>query len=63
MNRKREIANDLWDIMRKVYNINELSPQSDKQEELLTTIVEYIDTNLSTRRKRQDNKEKECLKE
>jgi hypothetical protein len=57
MNRKKEITNDLWDIMRKIYNINDLAPQSAKQEELLTKIVEYIDENLSTRRKRQDKKD------
>lgn len=62
MNRKREIASDIWDIMRQVYKINAASDQSDKQEELITKIVEYIDANLSTRRKKQV-KEKECLKE
>ncbi len=61
MNRKKEITNDLWEIMRKVYNINETAPQSEKQEQLLTYIVEYIDNNLSTRRTRQDSKENECL--
>jgi hypothetical protein len=63
MSRRREITNDLWSIMRKVYSISENTPQSQKQEELIESIVEYIDSNLSTRRKRQDNKEKECLKE
>lgn len=52
MDRKKEISNDLWEIMRSVYNINECAPQSEKQVEFLRRIVEYIDTNLSTRRKR-----------
>ena len=63
MNRKKEITNDLWDIMRTVYSINALCARSDKQEELLNKIVEYIDTNLSTRRKRADEKEKPCSKQ
>ena len=63
MNRKKEIAADLWEIMRSVYSINEVAPQSEKQELLITQIVEYIDANLSTRRKKQDTKEKPCLKE
>jgi hypothetical protein len=62
MNRRKEITNDLWDIFRKVYSITEVTPQSDKQTQLLDNIVEYIDTNLSTRRKRVDNKETQCLK-
>ena len=52
MDRKKEILNDIWEIMRKVYNINESAPQSEKQAEFLQKIVEYIDTNLSTRRKK-----------
>ena len=63
MNRKKEITNDLWDIMRKVYTIGDLTPRSQKQEEFLEKVVEYIDANLGTRRKRQDPKEKVCLKE
>jgi hypothetical protein len=63
MSRKKEIANDIWEIIRAVYSINAASAQSEKQEQLITQIVEYIDTNLSTRRKKQGSKEKECLKE
>ena len=51
MDRKKEITNDLWDIMRKVYSINDLALRSEKQEELLKQIVDYIDVNLSVRRK------------
>jgi hypothetical protein len=62
MSRKKEIANDLWGIFRTIYGISDVAPKSEKQEALINGIVEYIDTNLSTRRKRQE-KEKECLKE
>lgn len=63
MNRKQEIAVDIWEIMRSVYSINAASAQSEKQEQFITKVVDYIDANLSTRRKKQDGKEKECLKE
>ena len=62
MNRKKEIANDIWDIMRRVYGISEVTPQSDKQSQFVEDVVTYIDTNLSTRRK-QESKEKKCLKQ
>lgn len=62
MNRKKEIQNDLWEIMRTVYTIGATTPQSEKQVEFLTKVVEYLDANLSIRRKRQE-KEKECSKE
>jgi hypothetical protein len=52
MDRKREISNDLWSIVRQVYTIPENASQSDKQILLLAKIVEYIDNNLSTRRKK-----------
>ena len=63
MDRKREIYNDIWDIMRNVYSINVAAAQSEKQVEFLQKVVDYIDTNLSTRRKKTDSKEKKCLKE
>ena len=64
MSRKREISNDIWDIFCKVYHITDVERKSDKQKELLDKIIEYIDTNLSTRRKRPEKiKELPCLKE
>jgi uncharacterized protein YlxP (DUF503 family) len=62
MSRSKEINNDLWDILRKVYGISDITPKSEKQQQLLDSIVEYIDANLSTRKKRPD-KEKICSKE
>lgn len=62
MSRSKEITNDLWEILRKVYSISEATPQSEKQTQLLNNIVEYIDNNLSTRRKKIDNKETPCSK-
>lgn len=64
MNRRDEIANDLLDILKKVYGIHPLSRTSEKQEELIQTMVNYLEENLSLRRKRKDkDEEKECLKE
>jgi hypothetical protein len=54
MDRKKEISNDIWEIMRKVYSIGDSVVQSDRQAEFLKQIVEYIDTNLSTRRKKKE---------
>jgi hypothetical protein len=54
MGRKEEIGSDIWEIMRKVYQISEVSPQSQKQEAFINSVVEYIDSNLSTRRKKPD---------
>lgn len=62
MSRKKEIRNDLWEVVCKVYSIPVANNKSDKQEELLNRIVDYIDANLSTRRKRPDKvNEKETL--
>jgi hypothetical protein len=62
MSRKREIKNDLWEVLCKVYSIPVANNKSDRQEELLNKIVDYIDTNLSTRRKRPDKgNEKEIV--
>jgi hypothetical protein len=58
MNRKKEISNDIWIIMQGVYSINAASDPSEKQAEFLQKVVEYIDTNLSTRRKKLDSKDK-----
>lgn len=62
MSRRKEIYNDLWEVFRKVYNISDITPKSEKQIELLSGIVDYIDANLSTRRKKIDSKETECSK-
>jgi hypothetical protein len=64
MDRKTEISQDIWNIMREVYGISALAGKSEKQALFLDKVVEYIDTNLSTRRKKQDDKEKkECSKQ
>lgn len=57
MDRKKEIYNDIWDIMRKVYNINDSAGQSEKQSEFLQKVVEYIDVNIGTRRKKKEVKD------
>lgn len=56
MNRKDEIAADLMDILRKVYQINPLTQPSDKQTEVISKMVNYLEETISLRRK---SKEKE----
>lgn len=60
MNRRDEIAFDLMAILRKVYEINPLVKPSEKQEATIEAMVDYLDENLSLRRKSKDSKEKEC---
>jgi hypothetical protein len=63
MNRKEEIAKDLMEILRTVYQIHPLCPPSEKQEQVVQKMVDYLDENISLRRKRKDGEEKECSKE
>ena len=63
MDRKREIAADIWDIMRRVYNIGDSVVQSEKQTQFINDVVTYLDVNLSIRRKTQESKEKKCSKQ
>lgn len=63
MNRKKEISNDIWDIMRGVYGINVASPQSEKQEDFINKVVDYIDETIGTRRKRQEKSRHERAEE
>lgn len=51
MDRKAEIKKDLWQILQKIYKLNEAKGVTDKQNEFLDGVVEYLDTNLSLRRK------------
>lgn len=55
MSRKKEIADNLWHLVRKVYQIGSEVPTSDKQVQLIELMSDYVDQNF-TRRK----KEKEC---
>jgi len=61
MSRKDEIAADLMDILRKVYGINPLAQPSDKQTEVIQKMVDYLEENISLRRKKKGAEEKECL--
>lgn len=56
MSRKKEIADNLWHLMRKVYEIGSDIPTSDKQIQLIELMSEYVDTNFAKRKK--DPKEK-----
>lgn len=51
MDRKTEIKKDLWQILKKVYSLNEEKGITAKQEEFLEKAVEYLDANISLRRK------------
>jgi hypothetical protein len=62
MNRKRQIAKDVWDIMRKVYAINVPAPQSAKQELLINTVADYVEAALIAGDIPKGVEEKECSK-
>ena len=51
MDRKTEIKNDLWQILKQVYTLNEEKGMTAKQEEFLDKALEYLDANISLRRK------------
>ena len=61
MNRKKEIAYDIWTIMRQVYGISDIVSKSEKQEEFIDKVVDYIDVNIGVRRKKKEKEE--CSKE
>lgn len=51
MDRKKEIKKDLWQILKQVYVLNEEKGMTAKQEEFLDKTLEYLDANISLRRK------------
>lgn len=51
MDRKTEIKKDLWQILKQVYTLNEEKGMTAKQEEFLNKAVDYLDANISLRRK------------
>jgi carbamate kinase len=60
MNRKEEIAADLLVILKKVYNISPYAEPSEKQLECVKQMADYLEENISLRRKKKDVEEKEC---
>lgn len=51
MDRKSEIKKDLWEILKKVYTLNEEKGITVKQNEFLDKTLDYLDANISLRRK------------
>lgn len=51
MDRKTEIKKDLWNILRDVYKLNEAKGVTDKQNEFLDKVLDYLDSQISLRRK------------
>ncbi len=66
MDRKKEIRKDIWEIFKKTYSLNEEKGITAKQDEFLDKLVEYLDTNLSLRRKKikddPNDKKDDCFK-
>ena len=62
MNRKQEVAFDLMSIMKRIYNIHPLSAPSEKQQAMIDAMVDYLEANISLRRKSKE-KDKECSTE
>lgn len=63
MDRKTEIKKDLWKILQEVYKLNEAKGVTDKQNEFLDKAVDYLDANISLRRKVVKEKPPEKKKE
>lgn len=51
MDRKTEIKKDLFKILIQVYGFSNQDKPTTKQEEFLDKAVEYLDANISLRRK------------
>lgn len=63
MDRREEIKRDLWQILKQVYMLNEEKGVTDKQNEFLNKAVDYLDDNISLRRKVVKEKPVEKVKE
>lgn len=52
MNKKnyvqKKVSQDVWDMFRKVYQIGHPDPTSEKQEELLRVVSDYIYDKFAT---------------
>jgi hypothetical protein len=59
MGDKKDIVNDIWAIMCKVYRIGPDVVKSEKQELFIKEIVEYMDNSMP-RKLKKDSKEKKC---
>ena len=57
MSRRSEIYKDFYQILCKVYRIYEDRKPTDNQDQLLNELLNYIEENLSTRKKRKEKEE------
>lgn len=51
MDRKREIKNDILVILKEVYKIPADVDTTDRQQEFVDKVLDYLDANISLRRK------------
>jgi hypothetical protein len=63
MDRKAEIKTDLWKILKDVYKLNEVKGITIKQNEFLDKMIDYLDSQISLRRKPVKEKPPEIKKE
>jgi hypothetical protein len=52
-----KVKHDIWKLFSKVYNLSSTTPQSEKQEELLTEIGNYLSDKLCDKLSREDLEE------
>jgi len=53
MDIKREIKDNIWQIMKEIYLLNEEKGRTDKQEELLERSARYLEDNFTIRRRKE----------
>lgn len=53
MDIKREIKDNVWQIMKEIYLLNEEKGRTDKQEELLERTAQYLEENFTIRRRKE----------
>lgn len=60
---KKDIAADVWELIRKAYRIDASTPQSERQEAFIKSVVEYIESaSSSCSCGKKCDKEKPCCK-
>lgn len=57
MSRRNEIKKDIWKIMQDVYRFSDHVEITDKQNDFLDKVVQYLEANISLRRKTDKSKE------
>lgn len=60
MTRKTEIRKEIFKIMGTVYNFHPGLDETTKQAEFLDKVMDYLDAEISLRRKKQDKPKEEA---